>query len=284
MKRSRLQAQKLCQTTSFFHLTFFLDNLFVKGLYYTKAGNATTFFTKLDVYLHFFVMCIEIVKREVIAVQEKGSLSRKQDRRAVYTRNTVKDALLELLEKQHYERITVAALCRQAEITRATFYLHYKSLDEVLNELLDEALMVAESVIRKEDLATRMDALEQLAATGNADDLRRNEQLLGPCQRVADDPKYRAIFQDPTLAGYVINRIYRLERDEMIPYLMGRCKLDQGDADKMFMMIVFGLFYMNRVLKWSKDAGWYEMQLLVACFMTGGFEALRRKNQKLAGQ
>ena len=216
--------------------------------------------------------------------QEKRPPTRKPDRRAIYTKNTVKDALLELLEEQHYERITIASLCRQAEITRATFYLHYKSLDEVLNELLDEALMVAESVIRNEDLATRLGALEQLAATGTADDLRRNEQLLSPCQRVADDPKYRAIFQDPTLAGYVINRIYRLERDEMIPYLMGRCKLAQGDADKMFMMIVFGLFYMNRALKWSKDNSWYEMQLLVTCFITGGFDAIQRRSKKLENQ
>lgn len=216
--------------------------------------------------------------------EEKKQSIRKPDRRAVYTRNTVKDALLELLEKQHYERITVAALCRQAEITRATFYLHYKRLDEVLDELLDEALMVAESIIRKADLATRMDALEQLAATGHADDLRRNEQILSPCQRVADDPKYRAIFQDPTLAGYVINRIYRLERDEMIPYLTDRCKLSQGDADKMFMMLVFGLFYMNRALKWSKDDSWYEMQLLASCFITGGIEALQRRNQKSVKQ
>ena len=47
-----------------------------------------------------------------------------------------------------------------------------------------------------------------------------------------------------------------------------------GGADKLFMMIVFGLFYMNRSLKWSKDDNWYEMQLLVARFLFGGFEAL----------
>lgn len=210
--------------------------------------------------------------------------ARKTDRRTLYTINTVKDALLELLEEQPYEKITVASLCRQAEITRATFYLHFQDIDAVLDALLDEALMVAENAAHEMSMADRMTALGRLANTGSADDLRRNDHFLSPCQRVADDPKYRAIFQDATLSSYVINRIYKLERDEMIPYLMERCDLSQGDADKLFMMLVFGLFYMNRSLKWSKDNSWYEMQLLAARFMFGGFEALQRKNKNSVRQ
>ena len=98
----------------------------------------------------------------------------------------MKDALLELLEEQPFEKITVAALCRQAEITRATFYLHFQDINEVLDELLDE-------------------------------------------------------------------------------------------ADKLFMMMVYGLFYVNRSLKWSKDDGWYKMQMMLNRFLSGGLEALRKK-------
>lgn len=207
-------------------------------------------------------------------MQAKDSAPRKADRRALYTRRAIKDALLELLELQHYEKITVAALCRQAEVTRATFYLHYDSMDQVLSELLDEALLVAENVVHLANLPERMDALARIAESGTPDDLRRNEQILGPCQRLADDPKYRAIFLDPTLSGYVIQRIYRLERDEMIPYLMRRSKLTRKQADKIFMMIVFGLFYVNRSLKWSKDDEWFEMQLLASRAIVGMIDAL----------
>ena len=52
---------------------------------------------------------------------------RKTDRRTLYTRQVVKDALLELLVEHHFEDINVTMLCRQAEITRATFYLHFDS-------------------------------------------------------------------------------------------------------------------------------------------------------------
>ena len=65
---------------------------------------------------------------------------RKTDRRTIMTKGMIKDALLELLQNTPYEKITVTALCKQSEITRATFYLHYNNIDNVLDELLDDAL------------------------------------------------------------------------------------------------------------------------------------------------
>ena len=210
-------------------------------------------------------------------MQKQTESPRKTDRRTIYTRKTVKDALLELLEEQPFEKITVASLCRQAEITRATFYLHFQDINAVLDELLDEALMVAETAASEMSMADRMAALERIAVEGNVADLRRNERFLGPCQRVADDPKYRAIFQDPTLSNYVIHRIYKLEKDEMIPYIMNRCHLGRWEADKLFLMIIYGLFYVNRSLQWKKDSDWYEMQMVVNRFMFSGFDALQKK-------
>ncbi|WP_160635223.1 TetR/AcrR family transcriptional regulator [Pseudoflavonifractor sp. 60] len=205
------------------------------------------------------------------------------DRRTIYTRNTVKDALLELLEEQPFEKITVAALCRQAEITRATFYLHFTDINAVLDELLDEALMVAEAASNNMEISVRMDGLKEVVHSGDWKKLRTNERLLGPCQRVADDPKYQAIFQDATLSNYVIRRIYTVERDQMIPYLMRECHLGRDEADKLFMMIVYGLFYVNRSLKWSKDDNWYKMQFMINCFMFGGFDTLRNQQKNNGG-
>ena len=69
---------------------------------------------------------------------------RKTDRRTLITKEMIKDALLTLLQHTRYEKITITALCKQAEITRTTFYLHYDNLDDVLDELLDEALRLSE--------------------------------------------------------------------------------------------------------------------------------------------
>jgi DNA-directed RNA polymerase specialized sigma24 family protein len=51
--------------------------------------------------------------------------TKKEDRRIRYTKQVIKDTLLQLLEKNHFAKITVTELCRRAEINRGTFYLHY---------------------------------------------------------------------------------------------------------------------------------------------------------------
>lgn len=58
---------------------------------------------------------------------------RKTDRRTIYTRNVIKDALLEAMKEKAFEQITVTDVCRRAEVTRATYYLHYQSLNQVLD-------------------------------------------------------------------------------------------------------------------------------------------------------
>lgn len=40
--------------------------------------------------------------------------ARKTDRRTLYTQAVIKDALLELLNEMSFDKISVAALCRQA--------------------------------------------------------------------------------------------------------------------------------------------------------------------------
>lgn len=43
-------------------------------------------------------------------------------------------ALLTLLEKKPFEYITVSELCKEAEVNRSTFYLHYENTRELLDE------------------------------------------------------------------------------------------------------------------------------------------------------
>ena len=45
---------------------------------------------------------------------------RKTDRRTLYTRMVIKEALLSLLAEKEYADITIADLCREAEINRGT--------------------------------------------------------------------------------------------------------------------------------------------------------------------
>ena len=48
------------------------------------------------------------------------------------SRNQMIQALMELMKEKAYDEITISDLCSQADLTRATFYRHFKSKDDVL--------------------------------------------------------------------------------------------------------------------------------------------------------
>ena len=200
--------------------------------------------------------------------------ARKTDRRTLYTRQVVKDALLELLQKTAYDRINVTMLCRQAEITRATFYLHYEDLNQVLDEVITEALDIAERSAAEEDMARRDQMLKEILHNG-PQALKGNEQYLAPCQRIADHPKYRSLFMDDSLSYYIIRKIYLAEKESSVPAIQKQCGLSAEDADRLFMFVIYGLYYVNRSMKWEKNDAWYRMQYLVSNLYFSGLEGVK---------
>ena len=60
--------------------------------------------------------------------------NRKPDRRVRRTRRQLQNALRELIQKKPYNKITKVDIVNEADISRATFYLHYNSVDELLLE------------------------------------------------------------------------------------------------------------------------------------------------------
>ena len=54
------------------------------------------------------------------------------DRRVRRTRRQMRDALLALVMEHGYESVTIQQITDKADLSRATFYLHYKEKDERL--------------------------------------------------------------------------------------------------------------------------------------------------------
>ena len=63
---------------------------------------------------------------------------KKQDRRVVRTRRQLRDALMQLILEKGYETITVQDITDRADLSRATFYLHFKDKEELLVNSLEE--------------------------------------------------------------------------------------------------------------------------------------------------
>jgi len=62
----------------------------------------------------------------------------KNNRRTKYTMELIKEVFLELLESKKLPQITVTEICKQADINRGTFYLHYKDPYELFEALQKE--------------------------------------------------------------------------------------------------------------------------------------------------
>lgn len=51
---------------------------------------------------------------------------------------TIKDTFLELLKQKSFTKITVTEICKNAEINRGTFYLHYYDIHDVLSDIFND--------------------------------------------------------------------------------------------------------------------------------------------------
>ena len=105
------------------------------------------------------------------------------------------EALLALLEKKDLEYITVKEICHQAGVNRSTFYLHYETIADLVNETLE---MVNQRFLsyfpqQEEEVLGNMGNREREELV-----LVTREYLLPYLRFIRDNKKvYRAAFRNP---------------------------------------------------------------------------------------
>lgn len=204
-------------------------------------------------------------------------MAQRDDRRARFTRESLKDALLALLGEKGFNDISVAELCRRADVTRATFYRHFGSIMDVVDLLVDDAFDVAKNIKSENASLALLERLQAVAALRAPNELREHESLLPTCQRLAHDEKYLPLLMDTALAEHVIHRIYLIEHDSSVPMYMLAGGIRRDEAELLFQRDLYGSFYMNRALRWKKDDLWYRTQLLICRGVLGSLETLRNR-------
>lgn len=63
-----------------------------------------------------------------------------KDRRINKSKNALKDALILLMEEKEFKSITITEIVQLANLNRGTFYKHYPTQEELLNELIEDVL------------------------------------------------------------------------------------------------------------------------------------------------
>ena len=87
------------------------------------------------------------------------------------------EALLEILEYKDYEFITVKEICLKAGVNRSTFYLHYESMDDLLNETLE---MIYKKFYSKFQIKIQEDIRDGIQNKEKKELILINEKILTP--------------------------------------------------------------------------------------------------------
>ncbi len=72
------------------------------------------------------------------------------DRRVIYTKRTLRAAIMKLMEEKSVSRISVTELCTAAGVNRGTFYAHYRKPEDVMHEVEAELVRQISEVLKTE--------------------------------------------------------------------------------------------------------------------------------------
>lgn len=138
----------------------------------------------------------------------------KSDRRTRYTKQVIKQSLLEMLRSMPIEQITVKALCEKAEINRATFYNHYETLTLLLEEIEYESYK----------------GFADLLNNALYDDVHLAETISSVLQYLKDNPNMREVFLSKTVAGRGLTRLLEETHQKGIELIIQKSGITRQQA------------------------------------------------------
>lgn len=186
---------------------------------------------------------------------------KKTDRRTLYTRMVVKDALLELLKEKEFSTITVTDICRVAEISRGTLYLHYKNISEILDELFDDALKNVSGVYAQ---LTREET----------PDCSCGYPL---CLFLRKSVKYQPLFFSNELRATAIERMTRRNVEDFIGSLQRQTGQPEAVLRTLLSFQLNGCFAVCQQMIDLPDEQWEEIRSIIDQSLKRGYEALERE-------
>lgn len=76
----------------------------------------------------------------------------KNNKRTIQSKKKVCDTLLEMLSKVGHKDLTVKNLCKEANINRTTFYIHYDNIEDVLYQIFEDYVIRVYNVFTNNEI------------------------------------------------------------------------------------------------------------------------------------
>ncbi len=132
------------------------------------------------------------------------------DRRVAKTRETIRQAYFDLVLEKGGKRVTVSEIARKANIDRKTFYLHYQSTEEIIEEFAEEK--TSEMLLRLTTKSFFRRSFDRKIFAEEANSLLRENLEL--CRALSSNPDYYFFWRgvEDTVVRHLINSYGRLTR------------------------------------------------------------------------
>ena len=78
-------------------------------------------------------------------------MEQKENRKIRYTKMVIRDSLMDLMKNSSILNISIKDICEHADISRSTFYSHYKDQYQLLRQIEDEIFVYLEDLLSKYD-------------------------------------------------------------------------------------------------------------------------------------
>ena len=178
------------------------------------------------------------------------------DRRVQRTRRALRNALLELTKEKGYDSISVEKITRQANLGRATFYLHYKDKEDLLVDEFNAIVNERAQTISAIPFSAWLPALE------NPDSTAENKPappLLMAFQHVANHADLYRILLKNENSDRTLERIRKIIAQAITEFLQK--KLENDPIPILFEVPIDLLAaYFSGALLSSVD-WWFEQEL-----------------------
>ncbi len=171
---------------------------------------------------------------------------------------SIKEAFMEILMDSPFSSVTVAQVCRAAGVGRSTFYAHYRSL----TDLVDDCVF---------DLAERMDTLPSQARFSRWVPETSGEPM---CMLVRKDPKARALLLDPDLMEHCASKLCEYGMPRLIHTMTFRTGSDCQYLGMMIESAILGCLRMARDHLDESDEEWSRRKEAIDRAHLGGLRML----------
>ena len=163
------------------------------------------------------------------------------------TARRMDEALIELLEKKDLEYITVKEICQEAEVNRSTFYLHY----ETMGDLLEESVQYMNREFLEHMQLREKSFLDKIRNCPRQELYLVTPEYLTPYLEyiAANKRLFRAALKNSR--SFALDKAYRRMMEQVFLPILERFETPVQDREYMMAFYIQGL--MAIVLEWMKN-------------------------------